>query len=123
MSLPVVPTGTNLALLAGTLSRSPSVRTLPSGTTVASLELRTKPSDGPAETVPVSWFDPPATVGRLAEGDDLVVVGRVRRRFFRAGGATQSRTDVLATAVVPSRQAARARRLVADVVAQLRPDL
>jgi single-strand DNA-binding protein len=35
------------------------------------------------------------------------VVGRVRRRFFRAGGTTQSRTEVVADTVVPATQAKR----------------
>jgi single-strand DNA-binding protein len=39
-------------------------------------------------------------------------VGRVRRRFFRAGGTTQSRTEVVADSVVPARQAKRARAAV-----------
>ena len=33
------------------------------------------------------------------------MVGRVRRRFFRAGGVTQSRTEVVADEVVPTRLA------------------
>jgi len=36
-----------------------------------------------------------------------VVVGRVRRRFFRAGERTQSRTEVVADAVVPATQRKR----------------
>jgi hypothetical protein len=36
----------------------------------------------------------------------------VRRRFFQAGGTTQSRTEVVADAVVPARQAKRARAAV-----------
>jgi single-strand DNA-binding protein len=36
-----------------------------------------------------------------------LVVGAVRRRFFRVGGATQSRTEVVADAVVPMRQRKR----------------
>ena len=38
----------------------------------------------------------------------MLVVGRVRRRFFRAGGGTQSRTEVVAEAVVNARHAKRA---------------
>jgi single-strand DNA-binding protein len=37
----------------------------------------------------------------------VVVVGRVRRRFFHAGGATQSRTEVVAETVLPAGQAKR----------------
>ena len=35
--------------------------------------------------------------------ENVVVVGRVRRRFFHAGGATQSRTEVVADKVLPVR--------------------
>jgi single-strand DNA-binding protein len=36
------------------------------------------------------------------------VLGRVRRRFFRAGGSTQSRTEVVVSAAVPTRRPAAA---------------
>jgi single-strand DNA-binding protein len=35
---------------------------------------------------------------------EVIVVGTVRRRFFRAGGATQSRTEVVADRIVPTRR-------------------
>jgi len=57
--------------------------------------------------VPVVWFEAPARAAELAV--DEQVVGRVRRRFFRAGGGTQSRTEVVADVVVAARQARRAR--------------
>ena len=44
----------------------------------------------------------------------MLVVGRVRRRFYRAGGSTQSRTEVVASAVVPLRRRAAVRRLLAE---------
>jgi hypothetical protein len=37
----------------------------------------------------------------------------VRRRYFRTGGLTQSRTEVVADAVVPAGHVARARKAVA----------
>ena len=36
-----------------------------------------------------------------------MVVGRIRRRFFQSGGATQSRTEVVADVVLPVGQAKR----------------
>jgi single-strand DNA-binding protein len=45
-------------------------------------------------------------------GQELLVTGRVRRRFFRAGGVTQSRTEVVADRVVPTRRRAAVRRAV-----------
>ena len=55
----------------------------------------------------------PAGVGRRCRsaGADVVVLGSVRRRFFRAGGATQSRTEVVAEKVVAA-PGPRRRRLV-----------
>lgn len=37
----------------------------------------------------------------------MVVLGRVRRRFFRAGGATASRTEVVAEMVLAARDRRR----------------
>jgi single-strand DNA-binding protein len=45
----------------------------------------------------------------------IVVIGRVRRRFFRAGGATQSRTEVVAESIVPATSVKRARSALAKV--------
>jgi single-strand DNA-binding protein len=107
------------------LSRDPEHRQLPSGDRLAALEVTVRPdaAEGAArpkaESVPVAWFDPPRAVARLAAGDDVVVVGRVRRRFYRAGGATVSRTEVVADRVVPARSAAK----VATALARLGPPL
>jgi single-strand DNA-binding protein len=55
--------------------------------------------------VPIAWNDPTsAQLGVLIPGAEVVVVGTVRRRFFRVGGATQSRTEVVADAVIPARR-------------------
>src|SRR3546814_20389934 len=85
--------GTNLSILVGTLTRAPEARTLPSGDTVLALELSVRPEGGPAESVPVARFDAPPAVLEWPSGQELAVVGRVRRTFFRAGGATRSTTD------------------------------
>jgi single-strand DNA-binding protein len=107
-----IPAGINLAVLVGTLSRDPELRALPSGAEVLSLELTVRPDDGPAESVPVTWLDPPASALAWPAGEELVVTGRTRRRFFRAGGVTQSRTEVVAAAAVPTRRAATARKVI-----------
>lgn len=118
------PPGTNLVVLRGVLSREPELRALPSGSTLVAYELTVR-AEGPAaaraESVPVCWFDPPATATRFAAGTDVVVVGRVRRRFFRAGGATASRTEVVADRVLPARAAARCRDAVDRALGQLGP--
>lgn len=88
----------NVVVLCGSLSSDPVVRTLASGSVVMSLELSTPTAEGQA-SVPVAWFDPPPSASFAADGE-VVVVGAVRRRFFRVGGVTQSRTEVVATEVV-----------------------
>ena len=95
----------NIVLLHGVLSREPEIRELPSGDHVASFDLTVRDDGYDTDVVPVSWHDAPVTtLDRLEPGGELIVTGRVRRRFFRAGGATQSRTEVVASAVVPTRQ-------------------
>jgi len=88
----------NVALVTGTLSSPPRTRSLPSGSKLVRYEVTTEVSDGSRPSVPAVWLDPsrPPT---LAKGDAVTVVGVVRRRFFRAGGATQSRTEIEATTV------------------------
>ena len=83
----------NIVVLSGHLSSDPHVRELASGSVLMTLELTTK-VDGAAISVPLVWFDPPARVA-VASGDLIRAVGTVRRRFYRAGGATQSRTEVV----------------------------
>jgi single-strand DNA-binding protein len=97
----------NVVIIEGTLSRDPEPRTLASGSTLLACEVTVRDPDHPTETVPVAWFDPPASSSSLREGTAVTVTGRVRRRFFRAGGSTASRTEVVATTVVSSRQARR----------------
>ena len=100
--------GTNLTILVGVLSRDAELRTLPSGDQLVALELTVRPDDGPAESVPVAWASPTAAASGWSTGQELVVTGRVRRRYFRAGGSTQSRTEVVASRVVPTRRKAAA---------------
>ena len=98
--------GANITVLRGRLSRPIEERLLPSGERVAELELRVPPHDraDKAETVNVVWPGAPTGVAQFGVDDDVVVVGRVRRRFFRSGGSTQSRTEVVADAVCPVRR-------------------
>ncbi len=96
----------DLAVVLGVLSRDPTVTELPSGSVLHRYEVTVRDRT-PADSIPVSWFDPsrPPT---LAAGDEVVVVGRVRRRFYRAGGATRSATEVEASRVARAGTTARA---------------
>ena len=90
----------NIVILAGTLSGTPRRTELPSGAVLWSLDLTTPALSGvSASSVPTVWHgDLPDAAWNV--GTSLAVVGTARRRFFRAGGVTQSRTEVVATAIV-----------------------
>ena len=107
---------TNVVVLQGTLSRPAARRVLPSGDEVVAYEVTTRDVQGRADTVPVVWPGAPGG-SEWEQGETVVVAGRVRRRYYRAGGSTQSRTEVVAEGVVPSGQRRRAQRLLAQAVA------
>jgi len=108
----------NVTMLSGRLSRPPEERSLPSGDRVVAYDVTIANPGERADTVPVVWHDPPAAALKVQAGDDVVVVGRVRRRFFRTPGGTQSRTEVVADAVVNARQAKRCQSLLDKAAAR-----
>ncbi len=94
-----------MAIVIGNLAKPAEVRSLPSGVSIANFDLVVPQVDGTPDTVPVALFDPPHEASQQwTPGDPLLVVGRVRRRFFRVGPNTQSRTEVVAEKVVPISQ-------------------
>ena len=109
----------NVVVLKGSLTRPAELRTLPSGDSLVGLEVTVPRPGDKAESVPVVWPDAPATAADLDVGEKVVVVGRVRRRFFRSGGATQSRTEVVADVVVEARKVRRAKTVLAQAAARL----
>src|SRR5262249_31780868 len=108
----------NIVVLQGTLSRTPEIRSTANGD-VISYEVTTRPEEGPAITAPVAWFGPPKAGYEFEEGDAVTVVGQVKRRFFRSGGSTQSRTEVIADVVVATRRRSQVSRALEQVVAGL----
>lgn len=85
----------NLAVLRGFVARPPVERRLPAGTRVLQFDIAIE--GNPALTSPVALHHEAATID---EGDHVIVVGQVVRRFFRTGGSTASRTEVVATEVI-----------------------
>lgn len=124
---PASPAGdapvSNLVVLRGTLTSEPTRRELAAGSAVVQFDVSTAVVDGARVanvSVPVAWHDPSAAaLSPLAVGHDVVVIGTVRRRFFRVGGATQSRTEVVASRVVPARRTKTVRSLLAAAAACL----
>ncbi len=104
----------NLVILEGALARPAELRLLPSGSTLVSLEVTIATVDGPAETAPVVYFDAPAWVSSLPDKTAVLIIGRVRRRFFRFGGQTQSRTEVVARRVIRQTSVTTARRALRE---------
>jgi len=109
----------NLAVLAGHLSRASEEVPLASGDLLVRYEVTVPQPDERADTVPVVAVSPPAHARHLEAGTEVVVVGRTRRRFWSAGGATRSQVEVLATAIVPARRRAGATRALDGAVATL----
>lgn len=112
-----VPPGTNLVVVRGHLRTDPELRGLAGGDDVLQCDLVVRVEEGPAESVPVLWASPPASSDRLRADLEVVVVGRVRRRFFRVGGATATRTEVHADAIVPVRAGVSVRRALEGALA------
>ncbi len=106
-------------VLQGVLSRPAQDVQLPSGDRLVSLEVTVRRPEGAAEPVPVQWADPPAWASVLDAGTEVAVLGRVRRRFFRAGGTTQSRTEVVASRVVRASARSKVRAMVDEAVDRL----
>jgi single-strand DNA-binding protein len=111
----------NVVVVQGRLTRAPEERTLPSGDRLVAFDL-TVPAweDAPegvrrAEPVPIAWFDPPAWVTQLDAGDEIVVSGRVRKRFYRAGARAESRTEVIARRGALAHQRGRVAQVLKEV--------
>jgi len=50
---------------------------------------------------------------------ELLAIGRVKRRFFRVGGATQSRTELVADRVLPMAPEEDVRTVLADAASKI----
>ena len=109
----------NVVVLSGRLLSDPAPRELPSGEVIWSLDLATAVEGDEATTLPVPVVWSAAEVPAWEKGTELTVSGVVRRRFFRVGGSTQSRTEVVATKVVEVTKRRTVERALATVVAAL----
>lgn len=105
----------NVAVVVGTISSEPRERQLRSGGVVTNLEVTTE-VDGTRVSVPVVVHDRRVTV---AAGAAVVVTGHVARRFFRAGGVTQSRTELVADRVVRAGRRRDVDRAISVVIDRL----
>lgn len=109
---------TNVAVVQGRLSGAPRRRELPSGSALVELDVTTR-GEGGSNSVPVAWFEPGALADSLQADDEVLVVGYVRRRFFRSAATTQSRTEVVAQRVVRASKHAQVGRALGEVAAAI----
>ncbi len=94
----------NQVTLRGRVSTAPEARELPSGSVIVTFRVtvaraRTAMTSRSRQTV--DWLDCTAwsagarhTVGSWQLGDEVEVVGALRRRFYRAGQGTSTRLEV-----------------------------
>ena len=125
MIAPAGPTSpaANIAVLQGRLTSEPTRRELPSGRAVVQFDISTQIVDGErvaSVSSPVAWLDAgEAACAALVAGGEYLVVGSVRRRFFRVGGATQSRTEVVADQVIKASRRKQVDAALAEVISRL----
>ena len=103
-----VNVGVNISVVCGPCSGAPEIRVLESGTRLATFGVRcpgggagaAASGEGDRTTsVPVTVWNPAAWIETLEAGDVVVVVGRLRRRFFQRPGGVGSRVDLEAELV------------------------
>ncbi|MEX1006739.1 MAG: single-stranded DNA-binding protein [Acidimicrobiia bacterium] len=97
----------NLSVVCGPCSAAPEIRVLESGTRLATLAVRCPAGNDRATSVPVTVWDPPAWLESLEPGDAVVVVGKLRRRFYQRPGGVGSRVDVEAELIGRARDRRR----------------
>lgn len=99
---------TNVALVRGRLVEAPSVRTLARRERVASFDVASL-IHGRKAVIPVTA----SAVGlpSMKPGDEVTVLGHVRRRFFRVGGRTQGITEIVAEHVAVGTRSASVDKL------------
>ena len=110
----------NVAVLRGALTTDVRVCDLPGGGVVHNFDVKAGAGDD-RHVVPVAWHDP-VRPPKLRRGDRVVVVGAVRRRWFRVGGGSRSRTELVARSVART-GSLRVARMLEDAAATMDPSL
>jgi len=121
--LDVVDLAVNLGVVCGPCSGPPEIRVLESGTRLASFAVRCPAgtTDERATSVPVTVWDPPAWLETLEAGTEVVVVGRLRRRFYQRPGGVGSRVDLEADLIGRARDRRRLEAALRRAFAALEP--
>ena len=111
----------SLTLAQGVVAAPPTVRSTARGE-IAELDLRSRAfvsaeTTGPGPPIGITIVANPELIEGVEEGDELLVFGTTRRRFFRAGGTTVARTEVEAVSIVKVSDRRRRSRLISHALA------
>ena len=95
----------NLAVIAGSLSAPPEIRTFESGAKLARylVTVRTAEPRKRVDVLPIVQWDPPdeGIADELDRGDRVWTVCQVQRRFWNAAEGRRSRIEIVAHHVEP----------------------
>lgn len=108
---------TNVALVRGHLVAQPLVRVIDRHQRATTFDVATV-VNGRRMVVPVVALNIDLPV--IKTGDEVVAVGHVRRRFFRAGARTQSVTELCAEVIVPAKRASKVGELFTETAQRVR---
>ena len=112
-----VSPNTNVSLVRGTLVALPTVRVIDRHQRATTFDLATVVG-GKRAVVPVVALNMDLPIIKV--GDDVTVLGHVRRRFFRVGARTQSVTELMVEHIVTGNKTARLEKLYAALTARVR---
>lgn len=112
-----VSPNTNVSLVRGTLVALPTVRVIDRHQRATTFDLATVVG-GKRAVVPVVALNMDLPIIKV--GDDVTVLGHVRRRFFRVGARTQSVTELMVEHIVAGNKTARLEKLYAALTARVR---
>ena len=107
----------NVSLVRGTLVALPTVRVIDRHQRATTFDLATIVG-GKRAVVPVVALNMDLPIIKV--GDDVTVLGHVRRRFFRVGARTQSVTELMVEHIVAGNKTARLEKLYAALTARVR---
>lgn len=112
-----VSPNTNVSLVRGTLVALPTVRVIDRHQRATTFDLATIVG-GKRAVVPVMALNMDLPIIKV--GDDVTVLGHVRRRFFRIGARTQSVTELMVECIVSGNKTARLEKLYTALTSRVR---
>ena len=108
---------TNVAVVRGRLVALPTVRVIDRHQRATTFDLAAVVS-GKRSVVPVVAVNMDLPIIKI--GDEVTVLGHVRRRFFRVGARTQSVTEIVVEQIATARKPQRLEALYSELASRVR---